>query len=100
MVNFGQKTAFFGPWNETKKNTTHGGKKKNTTFGSKKTAQSWTWNRHLANFIPNFGHETTILLKNFNTFPKNKNLEATNGFKNTCQMKVVVSKNLSKSKIQ
>ena len=37
MVNFGQKTAFFGPWNQTTKKKYHPSEseKKNTTFGFK-----------------------------------------------------------------
>ena len=46
MVIFGQKTAFFGPWNQTTKKKYHPSEseKKNTTFGFKKSAETWTWN--------------------------------------------------------
>ena len=46
MLIFGQKTAFFGPWNQVtkKKNHQNGNKICETTFGFTKTDYRQTWN--------------------------------------------------------
>ena len=44
MVNFGQKTANFGPWSQSKKNTTKVGKKKIPRLVSKLKNLKPFWN--------------------------------------------------------